>query len=171
MNKRSSEYSSASGNVNKEVERLISEGKTSLTLKDYENLRRKYPNDNTLYEKVMEAFTDRARDVRRTARKFYNLIMKNVLEGSTSGHTLYSILSLAKGYAKENGLSPAEMEEFRRLVETKLASGVDEQPKEDRSLFPSPNVTTFSKLLGTIAVDPMMVFNSKNLNMVFYKKL
>ena len=30
--------------------------------------------------------------------------MKNVLENSTSGHTLYSILSLAKGYAKENGL-------------------------------------------------------------------
>jgi len=153
MQNRSSEYSSASGNVNKEVERLISEGKTSLTLQDYENLRRKYPNDNTLYEKVMEAFSERARDVRRTARKFYNLIMKNVLEGSTSGHTLYSILSLAKSYAKENGLSPAEMEEFRRLVETKLSSGVDEQPKEDRSLFPSPNVTTFSKLLGTVAVE------------------
>jgi len=153
MNKRSSEYSSASGNVTKEVERLISEGKTSLTLQDYETLRRKYPNDNTLYEKVMEAFTDRASDVRRTARKFYNLIMKNVLEGSTSGHTLYSILSLAKGYAKENGLSNAEMEEFRRLVETKLSSGVDEQPKEDKSLFPSPNVTTFSKLLGTVAVE------------------
>ena len=153
MQKRSSEYSSASGNVNKEVERLISEGKTSLTLKDYENLRRKYPNDNTLYDKVMEALNERARDVRRTARKFYNLIMKNVLEGSTSGHTLYSILSLAKNYAKENGLSNPEMEEFRRLVETKLSSGVDEQPKEDRSLFPSPNVTTFSKLLGTVAVE------------------
>lgn len=153
MQKRSSEYSSASGNVNKEVERLISEGKTSLSLKDYENLRRKYPNDSTLYDKVMEAFNERGRDVRRTARKFYNLIMKNVLEGSTSGHTLYSILNLAKGYAKENGLSNAEMEEFRRLVETKLSSGVDEQPKEDRSLFPSPNVTTFSKLLGTVAVE------------------
>ena len=36
MNKRSSENSSVSGNVNKEVERLISEGKTSLTLQDYE---------------------------------------------------------------------------------------------------------------------------------------
>jgi len=153
MQKRSSEYSSASGNVNKEVERLISEGKTSLSLKDYENLKRKYPNDNTLYDKVMEAFNERGRDVRRTARKFYNLIMKNVLEGSTSGHTLYSILSLAKSYAKENGLSPAEMEEFRRLVETKLSSGTDEQPKEDRSLFPSTNVTTFSKLLGTVAVE------------------
>jgi len=153
MNKRSSENSSVSGNVNKEVERLISEGKTTLTLNDYENLRRKYPNDNTLYEKVMEAFSERAKDVRRTARKFYNLIMKNVLEGSTSGHTLYSILNLAKSYAKENGLSNAEMEEFRRLVETKLDSRVDEQPKEDRSLLPTPNVTTFSKLLGTIAVE------------------
>jgi hypothetical protein len=154
MQNRSSEYSSApSGNVNKEVERLISEGKTTLTLQDYETLRRKYPNDSTLYEKVMEAFSERARDVRRTARKFYNLIMKNVLEGSTSGHTLYSILSLAKSYAKENGLSPAEMEEFRRLVETKLSSDVDEQPKEDKSLFPSPNVTSFSKLLGTVAVE------------------
>ena len=82
MDKATRNYdSSASGNVQKEVERLISEGKTTLTLQDYENLRRKYPNDNTLYEKVMEAFSERARDVRRTARKFYNLIMKNVLEG------------------------------------------------------------------------------------------
>lgn len=145
--------SSVSGNVQKEVERLISEGKTSLTLQDYERLRRKYPDDNNLYEKVMEAFTERAHEVRRTARKFYNLIMKNVLEGSTSGHTLYSILSLAKKYAKDNGLSDSEFEEFRRLVEMKLSSGVDEQPKDERGLFPSTNVTSFSKLLGTVAVE------------------
>jgi len=145
--------SSPSGNVQKEVERLISEGKTSLTLQDYERLRRKYPDDNTLYDKVMEAFTERAREVRRTARKFYNLIMKNVLQGSTSGHTLYSILSLAKKYANENGLSAAEFEEFRRLVDMKLSSGTDEQEKEDRGMFPSTNVTSFSKLLGTIAVE------------------
>lgn len=145
--------SSPSGNVQKEVERLISEGKTSLTLQDYERLRRKYPDDNTLYDKVMEAFTERAHEVRRTARKFYNLIMKNVLQGNTSGHTLYSILSLAKKYASENGLSAAEFEEFRRLVDMKLASGTDEQQKEDRGMFPSTNVTSFSKLLGTIAVE------------------
>jgi hypothetical protein len=154
MDKATRNYdSSPSGNVQKEVERLISEGKTSLTLQDYERLRRKYPDDNTLYEKVMEAFTERAHEVRRTARKFYNLIMKNVLEGSTSGHTLYSILSLAKRYASDNGLSGAEFEEFRRLVETKLSSGVDDQPKEDRGMFPSTNVTSFSKLLGTVAVE------------------
>ena len=154
MDKQTRNYdSSPSGNVQKEVERLLSEGKTSLTLQDYEKLRRKYPNDDTLYEKVMEAFTERASEVRRTARKFYNLIMKNVLEGSTSGHTLYSILSLAKKYATDNGLNEAEFEEFRRLVETKLASGTDDQPKEDRGLFPSTNVTSFSKLLGTVAVE------------------
>ena len=145
MDKQTRNYdSSPSGNVQKEVERLLSEGKTSLTLQDYEKLRRKYPNDDTLYEKVMEAFTERASEVRRTARKFYNLIMKNVLEGSTSGHTLYSILSLAKKYATDNGLNEAEFEEFRRLVETKLASGTDDQPKEERGLFPSTNVTYFS---------------------------
>jgi hypothetical protein len=154
MDKQTRNYdSSPSGNVQKEVERLLSEGKTSLTLQDYEKLRRKYPNDDTLYEKVMEAFTERAHEVRRTARKFYNLIMKNVLEGSTSGHTLYSILSLAKKYATDNGLNEAEFEEFRRLVETKLASGTDDQPKEERGLFPSTNVTSFSKLLGTVAVE------------------
>ena len=153
MDKQTRNYdSSPSGNVQKEVERLLSEGKTSLTLQDYERLRRKYPDDNTLYEKVMESFSERAHEVRRTARKFYNLIMKNVLEGSTSGHTLYSILSLSKEYAKKNNLSDAEFEEFRRLVETKLA-GVEETPKEERGLFPSTNVTSFSKLLGTVAVE------------------
>jgi len=154
MDKQTRNFDSApSGNVQKEVERLLSEGKTSLTLQDYEKLRRKYPNDDTLYEKVMEAFSERANEVRRTARKFYNLIMKNVLEGSTSGHTLYSILSLSKKYAQDNGLSEAEFEEFRRLVETKLERGVDEQPKEEKGLFPSTNVTSFSKLLGTVAVE------------------
>jgi hypothetical protein len=154
MDKATRNYdSSASGNVQKEVERLISEGKTSLTLQDYERLRRKYPDDNTLYEKVMEAFTERSKAVRRTARKFYNLIMKNVLEGSTSGRTLYSILSLSKEYAKQNELTEAEFEEFRRLVEMKLSSGVDEQDNEDKGLFPSTNVTSFSKLLGTVAVE------------------
>jgi hypothetical protein len=145
--------SSVSGNVQKEVERLISEGKTSLTLQDYERLRRKYPDDDKLYEKVMDAFTERAQQVRRIARKFYNYIMKKVLEGSTSGHTLYSILNTAKGYAQKEGLSDSEFEEFRRLVEMKLSSGVDEQAKEDRGLFPSTNVTSFSKLLGTVAVE------------------
>jgi hypothetical protein len=154
MDKATRNYdSSAPGNVQKEVERLISEGKTSLTLQDYERLRRKYPDDNTLYEKVMEAFTERSRAVRRTARKFYNLIMKNVLEGSTSGRTLYSILSLSKEYAKQNELTEAEFEEFRRLVELKLSSGVDEQDKDEKGLFPSTNVTSFSKLLGTVAVE------------------
>jgi len=154
MDKATRNYdSSGSGNVHKEVERLISEGKTSLSLQDYERLRRKYPDDNTLYEKVMEAFTERSKAVRRTARKFYNLIMKNVLEGSTSGRTLYSILSLSKEYAKQNELSEAEFEEFKRLVEMKLSSGVDTEEKEDRSLFPSTNVTSFSKLLGTVAVE------------------
>lgn len=154
MDKATRNYdSSPSGNVQKEVERLISEGKTSLTLQDYERLRRKYPDDNTLYEKVMEAFTERATEVRRTARKFYNLIMKNVLQGSTSGHTLYSILSLSKKYATDNGLIGAEFEEFRRLVETKLSSDVDESSKDEKGLFPSTNVTSFSKLLGTVAVE------------------
>lgn len=154
MDKATRNYdSSASGNVHKEVERLISEGKTSLTLQDYERLRRKYPDDNTLYEKVMEAFTERSKAVRRTARKFYNLIMKNVLEGSTNGRTLYSILSLSKEYAKQNELSEAEFEEFRRLVEMKLSSGVDEQDKDEKGLFPSTNVTSFSKLLGTVATE------------------
>ena len=154
MDKATRAYdSSPSGNVQKEVERLISEGKTTLTLQDYERLRRKYPDDNTLYEKVMEAFTERAAEVRRTARKFYNLIMKNVLEGATSGHTLYSILSLSKEYAKKNNLTDAEFEEFRRLVETKLETGVDSQPKEEKGLFPSTNVTSFSKLLGTVAIE------------------
>jgi hypothetical protein len=154
MDKTTRNYdSSISGNVQKEVERLLSEGKTSLTLQDYERLRRKYPDDNTLYEKVMEAFTERAHEVKRTARKFYNLIMKNVLEGNTNGHTLFSILNLSKKYAKENGLSDAEIEEFRRLVETKLESGVDEQSKSEKGLFPSTNVTSFSKLLGTVAVE------------------
>lgn len=145
--------SSVSGNVQKEVERLISEGKTSLTLQDYERLRRKYPDDDKLYEKVMDAFTERAHQVRRIARKFYNYIMKKVLEGATSGHTLYSILNTAKGYAQKEGLSDAEFEEFRRLVEMKLSSGVDEQSKEEKGLFPSTNVTSFSKLLGTVAVE------------------
>ena len=154
MDKATRNYdSSASGNVQKEVERLISEGKTSLTLQDYERLRRKYPDDNTLYEKVMEAFTERSKAVRRTARKFYNLIMKNVLEGSTNGRTLYSILSLSKEYAKQNELTEAEFEEFRRLVEMKLSTGVDEQDKDEKGLFPSTNVTSFSKLLGTVAVE------------------
>jgi hypothetical protein len=147
MNRNSFDSGSGSANVNKEVERLISEGKTSLTLQDYESLRRKYPNDNTLYDKVMDSLTERTRDVRRTARKFYNLIMKNVLQGATSGHTLYSILKLSKKYAKENGLTDSEMDEFRRLVETKLESQVDEQPKEEKGMFPSQNVTSFSKLL------------------------
>jgi len=153
MNRNSFDSGSGSANVNKEVERLISEGKTSLTLQDYESLRRKYPNDNTLYDKVMDSLTERTRDVRRTARKFYNLIMKNVLQGATSGHTLYSILKLSKKYAKENGLTDSEMDEFRRLVETKLESQVDEQPKEEKGMFPSQNVTSFSKLLGTVAVE------------------
>jgi hypothetical protein len=114
MDKQTRNYdSSPSGNVQKEVERLLSEGKTSLTLQDYEKHRRKYPNDDTLYEKVMEAFTERAQAVRKISRKFYNLIMKKVLEGSTSGHTLYSILNLAKQYAQKEGLSDAEFEEFK----------------------------------------------------------
>jgi hypothetical protein len=154
MDKATRNFDSApSGNVQKEVERLISEGKTTLTLQDYERLRRKYPDDNTLYDKVMEALTERARDVRRTARKFYNLIMKNVLAGNTNGQTLYSILHTAKRYAKENGLTDSEFEEFRRLVEMKLESGVDQQEKEDKGLFPQVNVTSFSKLLGTVAVE------------------
>jgi len=154
MDKATRNFDSApSGNVQKEVERLISEGKTTLTLQDYERLRRKYPDDNTLYDKVMEALTERARDVRRTARKFYNLIMKNVLAGNASGQTLYSILHTAKRYAKENGLTDSEFEEFRRLVEMKLESGTDQQEKEDKGLFPQTNVTSFSKLLGTVAVE------------------
>jgi hypothetical protein len=154
MDKATRNYdSSPSGNVQKEVERLISEGKTTLTLQDYERLRRKYPDDNTLYEKVMDLFAERASEVRRTARKFYNLIMKEVLESSTSGHTLYSILNLSKEYATKHNLNNAEFEEFRRLIEIKLSSGTDDQPKEDRGLFPSTNVTSFSKLLGTVAVE------------------
>ena len=154
MDKATRNFDSApSGNVQKEVERLISEGKTTLTLSDYERLRRKYPDDNTLYEKVMEALTERARDVRRTARKFYNLITKNVLQGNMNGQTLYSILHTSKRYAKENGLTDSEFEEFRRLVEMKLESGVDQQEKEDKGLFPQVNVTSFSKLLGTVAVE------------------
>lgn len=154
MDKATRNFDSApSGNVQKEVERLISEGKTTLTLQDYERLRRKYPDDNTLYDKVMEALTERAKDVRRTARKFYNLIMKNVLAGNANGQTLYSILHTAKRYAKENGLTDSEFEEFRRLVEMKLESGTDQQEKEDKGLFPQTNVTSFSKLLGTVAVE------------------
>jgi hypothetical protein len=147
MSRRSNK--SGESSVDMEVSNLFNlKNKNELT-NALLSLRRKYPRDEDLVNKIQEVFVDKHSSIVKSAKKFAEAIRKRY---SNTNIPYHSLLSKARAHAKKHHLTEAEFAEFQRIYEQEI-SGTSQR---NEVVVP---VTNLMKVLGNVTSIQDNYFN------------
>ena len=132
--------------LKKDVDKLISEGNTTIDGKLIAKLRSKY-SDNNIVDAVIEHLSEQVSSIRNSANKFAKAIIKH----SGQGTPLHTLLKRAAKYKEKLGLSDATFEFFKNIV-YKNIQGKETSESAYSQGYPQAN-TNIARALGNLNVD------------------
>jgi len=133
-----------SGNtVDNEVKRLMRKGKGILNPNEFLRLRNKY-DDQSLVDKIQQAYMEQHENVVKKAKKFASLIKQKY---SNTNYPFHTLLEKAYKYKHKHNLTDEQFVEFQRIYEQELVG-------QGNSDVVIPN-TNMMKVLGNITTDNM----------------
>ena len=127
--------------IKKDVDKLISEGNTTITSQLINKLRSKY-SDSNIVDTIIENLSEKVNKIQTRAQKFAQAILKH----NDANTPLHTLLNRALKYKEKLEMSDAEFEFFKITLHRELGNN----GRTSQSLNQEQSNTNMSKALGTI---------------------